>query len=142
MSGKLDQMKITLLNGKLKSVKQRYNTNVKADFKNANIELDALGSHTTPWANLALNGASFIVNGIGQPEYKNVSKQQIQQAIEKGLKAKKYKNSIVNQTMKEARSISNVKQAPLNVTLQYVVWQITGTYSNGKTFTKEIRIDN
>lgn len=140
-SGSLENVNVKVTGGKITSVKQKYTSHVVANFKDASFVVTSLGDYNSGYQTIKNNGNNFVAFNLSKPNFKSVSKKNLQNALGKDAKNKKYNKQLLNKLNKEIKNVQSVNQAPLKVVLKYAVWQINGVDANGKSFSKEIRID-
>jgi len=142
--GRLDGNVLQIQGVTVTKVVQRYQTvAIIKDKESGNILLQTLGKYTSDWEPLRGSGGKYTIAGIGkgQLDFNSVSANAIRSAITKAARANRLSRKEEQQLEQSARRANSVKQAPLAIALQNVVWRITGKDASGRSVEREVRID-
>jgi hypothetical protein len=128
--------------GKVTRVTQRYETVLAINGKSGQLILEGL-ARTTNWNTLKLNNGEVLLTNLDAKnlQYLKVTQARIRTEVTKTVKAKKLGRQDQQDYLNAVSKVRSANQKPMSVVLRYVIWQITGTDQNGKSFTKELRID-
>lgn len=143
-SGELPGNTLQLDGAKIEKVMQRYQTVVVLDDREVgDMLLTGLGRHNSDWEPLKGAGKSYRITGLDNKnlEFNKVSANAIQKAIQRAARSNRISRKEETQLLKRVRNINSVKQLPLSIRLQSVVWRITGRDATGRSISKELRID-
>ncbi len=140
-SGKYNQAVIRLDKGKISKVSYRYQSGVLYTINNTALKLPSLGNYTSDW-----EPVSFKANEIGVPKVANVKSgsataAQLKNAVQKELKSRKYKSSVVQSEVNKIGSRSKPTQAPFSTDITGIMLKIAGTDAKGKSFEKNIKLE-
>ena len=139
-AGDISKVNISVTNGKLKAISQRYQSTVGLKVEDAIWPLKSLGTKTSDWETKKVNG-SYNFSENGKLVFNTVSAQKLKDAAQKMLQQKRYKRDIVNNILNKIGSKTNPNSEPFKIIAQNYQFQIEGTDSKGKVFKKIIRLD-
>jgi len=139
-AGDIQKMTISVTNGKIKTIQQRYQSTVGLIVEDNVFALKSLGTKTSDWASQKGNGA-YKFTESGKLIFNTVSAQKLKDAAQKMLQQKRYKSTVINTFLNKIGSKANPNSDPFKVIAQNYQFQIEGTDSKGKAFTKIVRLD-
>lgn len=139
-AGDINKITISVTNGKLKAISQRYQSTVGLNVEQNLWPLKSLGTKTSDWATKKVNG-TYTFSENGKLVFNTVSAQKLKDAAQKMLQQKKYKKEVVNNVLNKIGNKANPNTAPFSIIAQNYQFQIEGTDSKGKAFQKIIRLD-
>ncbi len=127
------------------TVKQRYQSRLMLKSGLGSVDLRDLGLYTSGWNNInpAQSGSTATIglSGLNNIGYSQVNNNKIRNAADRELRKRRTNSRTIQNWMKEIRKVRNANDAPCDIILDNVQWQISGTDANGRPFQKTIRLD-
>jgi hypothetical protein len=74
-------------------------------------------------------------------EYEDANKNAIRAAVTKSCRRHRMSRRKTQEWEESVRNVRSVNQKPLYVILRSVMWKVDGKDANGKSFSKQIRVD-
>lgn len=139
-NGSLDHAKLYLSGATLTKVSTRYQTELLVQDGKDELALDRLGKYTSDWQQLKDNAGPYPVMPA-KPEYKELTAAAIRNAVQQETRRKRMSRSEAQDWMEEVRRVRSVQDAPMKVVLRSIMWRIEGKDVQGKSFSKELRLD-
>lgn len=127
----------------LKSIKvlQRYQSELLLKSGREKLSLQNMGSYLSEWQNISGNGSSFSLNSLQNIKYKSVSHNTIRNGVRAAARSGHLSRSATNFWIDAIRRTRSANDAPCQVELDNVQWQISGKTASGKSFHKTIRLE-
>jgi hypothetical protein len=106
------------------------------------LPLEAL-SVTTGWKQVKGGSNSFPVTGLDARnlEYYDADASDIRNAVQRVAKRRRMNHKKAQALLNSVRNVRSANQKPLTVALRSVMWKIDGKDAQGRTYSKQIRID-
>lgn len=141
-SGNLNGKQIQISNAVVQKMSQRYQSTVIARSNLGTLVLDNLGT-TTGWQPLRGNGKSFTITGLdaGRLNTARITPAAVQNAVSHAARRNRLSRSAEQKWLTSVRRVRSANQRPLSVKLRSVMWKIDGKTTEGKPFSKQVRID-
>lgn len=142
VSGNINGSRITVANGTVTKVSQRYQTILQIKNDLGTLPLETL-TNTTDWAPLQGRNNTYTIAGLtpASLEPADISQAILKKAITKAAARHRQSKQKTQQWMQSVSRIRNTPQKPLYVVLRSVIWKIDGKDKSGKMFSKQVRID-
>jgi hypothetical protein len=140
--GSLSGNQLRLSGGTIQKVSQRYISGVIAKSSLGSLILDAL-SNTAAWVPLRGNDNVYSITGLepNQLTARKASPAQIRAAVSRAAKNKRLSKKDIRKWEASVRNIRSLNQRPFVIVLKSVMWKIDGKDAQGKSFSKQVRID-
>jgi hypothetical protein len=140
-SGKINGSTLQV-SGTVTRVSQRYQTIVILKSNMGELPLEAL-SVTTGWKQVKGGSNSFPVTGLDARnlEYYDADASDIRNAVQRIAKKRRMNHKKAQALLNSVRNVRSANQKPLTVELRSVMWKIDGKDAQGRTYSKQIRID-
>jgi hypothetical protein len=140
-SGKINGSTLQV-SGTVTKVSQRYQTIVILKSNMGELPLEAL-SVTTGWKQVKGGSNSFPVTGLDARnlEYYDADASDIRNAVQRVAKRRRMNHKKAQALLNSVRNVRSANQKPLTVALRSVMWKIDGKDAQGRTYSKQIRID-
>ncbi|MBS1643777.1 MAG: hypothetical protein JST36_01955 [Bacteroidetes bacterium] len=139
-NGSLDNAKLYLSGATLTKVNTRYQTELLVQDGKDELALDRLGKYTSDWQKLNGNAGPYPVVPA-KPEYKELTATAIRNAVQQETRRKRMSRKEAQDWLEEVRRVRSVQDAPMKVMLRAIMWRIEGKDAQGKSFSKELRLD-
>jgi hypothetical protein len=130
------------ISGNITKVSQRYQSLVMLKSNIATLPLESL-SITTPWEPLTGSRGQYRISGLDQQslEYPDADARDIRNAVQKAAQRRRFSRKKVQELVNSVHHLRSPKQKPLTLTLRSVMWKIDGKDAQGRSFSKQIRVD-
>lgn len=140
-SGDIDGNEIRVT-GDVTKVSMRYQTAVVLKNDMGTFPIDAL-SETTDWEPLRGGNNAYKITGLGERdlEYTDAGPAAIRNAVARMAQRRRMSRKKVQEITNSVRNVRSANQRPLSVVLRSVMWKIDGKDANGRSFSKQIRVD-
>jgi hypothetical protein len=141
VSGSIEQATLRV-SGNVTKVSQRYHTVVIMKSNYGPIPLEQL-SVTTRWEQMKGGNNAFPVAGLDTKslEYYDADASDIRNAVQRAAQRRRLSRKKVQELVSSVRNVRSANQKPMTVVLRSVMWKVDGKDQNGRTFSKQIRID-
>jgi hypothetical protein len=128
--------------GIVTKVSQRYQSIVVLKTKNGNLPLEEL-SETTGWKPVTGGNGVYPIAGLNENElaFSDADANDIKQAVTKSARSRRLGSKKTQEWLGALGGVRAANQKPLVVTLRSLMWKIDGKDTNGKIYSKQIRID-
>jgi hypothetical protein len=144
-SGNPGSSKLYIYGAKNVTVKQRYQSRLMLKSGLGSVDLRDLGLYTSGWNTVTPSQsgatAAFSLAGLNNVGYTQVNNNKIKNAADRELRKRRTNSRTIQNWMKEIKKVRNANDAPCDIMLDNVQWQISGTDANGRTFQKTVRLD-
>ncbi len=140
--GKLAGNTLQIREGKPTSVSQRYGTSVFVTNGKEKLQLEGL-DNLTDWKKISGSNNSYPIKGLEESrmEVKKVSPAQIRNAVSRAARNKKLSRAAIQEWERTVRNVKSLDQKPVSSFLKSVMWKIDGKDAQGKSYSKQVRID-
>jgi hypothetical protein len=141
-SGSLNGKQINISGAVVQKISQRYQSTVIAKSNLGTLVLDNLGT-TSGWQPLRGNGRLFTITGLdaGRLSTARITPATVQNAVSRAARRNRISRSAEQKWLASVHNVRSANQRPLSVKLRSVMWKIDGKTSNGKPFSRQVRMD-
>lgn len=128
--------------GSLESLNQRYQTIIRVEPEMGVMYLRDL-KYLSDWEKLDLDSPLHPLQNLKPEKLKAVSftRSKLNQSISREARRRNFRRSYENQWINAASKARNAHQKPLSPYLVTVIWRISGKNPQGKTVSRQVRVD-
>lgn len=128
--------------GTVTKVSQRYQSVVVLKTEDGTFPLDAL-SLTTKWEPVTGNNNTYRISGLDAKSLKvyDADARDIKSAVQRMTQRRRMSRKTAQEIQKSVQNLRSTNQKPLSVEFRAVMWKVDGKDTNGRPFSKQIRID-
>ena len=128
--------------GTVTKVSQRYQSVVMLKTEDGTFPLDAL-SLTTKWEPVTGNNNTYRISGLDAKSLKvyDADARDIKSAVQRMTQRRRMSRKTAQEIQKSVQNLRSTNQKPLSVEFRAVMWKVDGKDTNGRPFSKQIRID-
>jgi hypothetical protein len=141
VSGNINNNTIKV-SGNVTKVSQRYQTVIVLKNSLGELPLDNLSS-TTGWEALKGGNGTYRISGLDEKslDFYEANRGEILRAVSKAARRHRMSRRKTQEFENSVRNVRAANQRPLYVILRSVMWKIDGKDANGRTISKQIRVD-
>jgi len=141
VSGNINGSQIKLT-GNITKVSQRYQTVVLYKNSLGTLQLDAFNT-TTDWEPLKGGNNQYRITGLDASslDFPDANPNAIRNAITKSARRRRISHRTLEEMLNSVHRVRSLNQKPLTVVLRSVMWKIDGKDAQGRSFSKQIRVD-
>ena len=140
--GKIEGNKLQISGATISRVSQRYQSTVSIKNNLGTLALPSLGS-TSSWKTITGANNTYTISGLAQNQLAagRVNQSTLRNAINTAGRQRRMNSKTIQQWQNSVKGVRSANQKPLVVALRAVMWKIDGKGANGKSFSKQVRID-